>query len=482
MTVNYLIKCPVCGTITRMRSPAGYVYRTPVRIHCGKCNTLLTGEFISDNEKVEAYYVPLNCEKVTNQAYDYYGEASGELICKKIVYLPDMGIVPPPGASPVFAFLDSMSQRNKDNFINYVCYCEDLNRNWDKEQIKYKLYNDKQIELIKTKFSKVADESGYSLDSDFDVLKYIYYSLFYDCGGIFRENEIKDKLSEINRHFRHLDKPALLEFINELETSSRLSLAQKKLFENFFAFVQVFLNLVPAIGANLYDNPSSIDKKYLGLTTCTFTDIKQFYQDAYENLLEISDVVVGLDNIETRKSYNAFMTKLTMPKFRKQSKGNRIKILNQSSFFSKELNLMSNAQEVRNAIGHNDFTYNGITQTIDYVVLSSGINKQTYLLDIAIECVHLMKSTFILSFYVYELYRYKHRVGNESIALNPIFYRKTKNQDRCPCGSGKKYKDCCKSIIEINKKKQYRTYPNRSNMTIIPQLDRNRKTNWFSKR
>ena len=83
MTVNYLIKCPVCGTITRMRSPAGYVYRTPVRIHCGKCNTLLTGEFISDNEKVEAYYVPLNCETVTNQEYDYYGEASGELICKK---------------------------------------------------------------------------------------------------------------------------------------------------------------------------------------------------------------------------------------------------------------------------------------------------------------------------------------------------------------------------------------------------------------
>ena len=117
----------------------------------------------------------MNCEKVTNQAYDYYGEASGELICKKIVYLPDIGIVPPPGISPVFAFLDSMSQRNKDNFINYVCYCEDLNRNWDKEQIKYKLYNDKQKKKIKTKFSKVADESGYSLDSDFDVLKYIYY-------------------------------------------------------------------------------------------------------------------------------------------------------------------------------------------------------------------------------------------------------------------------------------------------------------------
>lgn len=49
MTVNYFIKCPTCNTITRMRTPAGYIYKTPVRIHCGKCNTLLTGEFVSDS-------------------------------------------------------------------------------------------------------------------------------------------------------------------------------------------------------------------------------------------------------------------------------------------------------------------------------------------------------------------------------------------------------------------------------------------------
>lgn len=77
MTVNYFIKCPTCNTITRMRTPAGYIYKTPVRIHCGKCNTLLTGEFVSDNEKEKAYYTPNNCEEVKPQAFDYFGEASG---------------------------------------------------------------------------------------------------------------------------------------------------------------------------------------------------------------------------------------------------------------------------------------------------------------------------------------------------------------------------------------------------------------------
>ena len=51
-------------------------------------------------------------------------------------------------------------------------------------------------------------------------------------------------------------------------------------------------------------------------------------------MLEISDVVIGLDNIETRKSYDVFMTKLTMQKFRQQRKGNRIKILNQAGLGS----------------------------------------------------------------------------------------------------------------------------------------------------
>lgn len=466
MTVNYFIKCPACGTITRIRTPAGYVYSTPVRIHCGKCDTLLTGEFISDNKRFKAYYIPSNCEQVDFQAYEYYGEASGELLSNKIEYFPGDGTdYLPPKPSPVFAFMDSMSQHDKDNFINYVCYCEYLKKNWDMEQIKYKLYKNGQAELIKKKFAKSAEECGYTLDSDFDVLRYIYYSFFFDCGGIFKEKILINKLIEINRHFRHLNKTALRDFICELESSSRLSSAQNKVFEVFFAFVQVSMNLAPAIGANLYDEPSSIDKSLLGLTTCTFLDIKQFYQDTYESLLESSDIVIGLDNIEARESFNSFKTKLDMSKFRNQKKGNKIKFLDQHEFFSGEFNMMLDSPDLRNAIGHNDYTYTGTTQIVDYGVSSQGIRKQSYLLDIAIECVQLMQSAFILGFYIYELYRYKQRVEDGGILLNPVFYRKSKGQDHCPCGSGKKYKNCCKVTIESHKKKFNREYPHKSSMT-----------------
>lgn len=83
MTVNYYIKCPTCNTITHMRTPAGYIYKTPVRIHCGKCNTLLTGEFVSDNEKEKAYY-NMNPGWDTEDAIEHAGNAEWGYSCCNI--------------------------------------------------------------------------------------------------------------------------------------------------------------------------------------------------------------------------------------------------------------------------------------------------------------------------------------------------------------------------------------------------------------
>lgn len=464
MTVNYFIECPVCGTVTRMRNPAGYIYSTPVRVHCGKCNTLLTGEFISDNEKMKAYYVPGNCKEVLPQNYDYFGEASGEILCRKIEHLPggEEDFYNPIRFSPVFGFFESMDMDDQNNFINYVCFAHNLSKHWDSEQIKYNLFLNGQVDLIKEKYEKDAKSLGYDLSSDFEIMRYIYYSFFFDCGGIFKKKAIKKTLLEINDHFRHLNIQALREYIDFLDIKNRIASVQRKLFEIMFSYIKIVKNLIPAVCANLYENPTNIDKDMLGLTTCSFEDIKNFYQDSYESLAECCDLVVGLDNIENRGSFNLFTNKLNMNKFVEQSKGNRIKHLGNSEFFAKMFNVSSDSNELRNAIGHNDFNYNGIQQIIEYTVRTTSENKTSYLLDVAVECVKLMQSTYVLMFLLYEIQRYKLRVGRESIAMNPILYSKAKNQSRCPCGSGRKYKDCCKSTIaEITKPVDY---PNESGM------------------
>ena len=464
MTVNYFIKCPVCGTITRMRTPAGYIYSTPVHIHCGNCNTLLTGDFVSDNDKRKAYYISGNCKEVLPQNYDYYGEASGEILCRKVEFLPGKkeDLYNPPSLSPVFGFFESMDQDDKNNFINYACFAHDLAKRWDSIQIKYNLFLNGKTELIKEKYGPEAKALGYDLSSDFEVMRYIYYSFFFDCGGIFKKKTIKKTLIDVNAHFRHLNTQALKEYIDFLDTNNRIMTVQVKLFEIMFSYIKIVKNLIPAVCANLYDDPTTIDKETLGLTTCSFEDIKTFYQESYENLAECCDLVIGLDNIENRGCFNLFTNNLDMDKFMGQSKGNRIKHLGHSEFFAKIFNVSSNSNELRNAIGHNDFKYNGIQQIIEYVVKNSGEHKTSYLLDVAVESIKLMQSTYRLMFFLYEIQRYKQRESQESIVMYSVLYAKAKNQDHCPCGSGRKYKECCKS--KIPEKIKPLDYPNKSCM------------------
>ncbi len=463
MTLNYFVKCPVCGTITRLRSPAGYVYKTPVRIHCGKCKTLLTGHFISDNENIKAYYTPSNCEEVYDYDYDYYAEASGELLCTKLKTNNDKsGLLFQPNISPALSILCSIDLEQLDKFINYACYATTLSEHLDDWQIKYDLYLNHHNDLICTKYNKDAKRYGYSLDTEENITRFIYFSLFYDCGGIFKENEILKTLKLINYHFSHMNKTKLKEYIDILMQEERISLVQEKIFLTFKSFIKMIPYLLPALGASFYNDKSSIDKDELGLSTCSFDDIKPFYQDTFEVLSEFCDIIIGLDNIEKRNNYNTFKDKFTMKTFREQTKGNRIKCLDKNDFFANVFNLKSNSNALRNAIGHNDYEYDGIKQILRYKRnKKDNVIDETYLLDIAMECIDLMRSVYILTFIIYELLRY----DNNKINLHHLFYQNTKSQNRCPCGSGEKYSKCCKNNIP----KEFKTfsYPHKSN-TCLP--------------
>ena len=467
MTVNYFIKCPICGAVTRMRSPAGYIYSTPVRIHCGSCNTLLSGEFISDNEKIKAYYKPSNCESISTMNYDYYGEASGELLCAKII--PQKSNVEEtlmPRLSPVFAFMNAMSEESRAAYINYACYASEWSKNIDKNRVKYDLYLNEKFELIKAKYADIALQYGYDLNDN--VYQYIYYSLFYDCGGIFKKHDLQKKLCEINYHFYHLDKVMLNAYLDLLEKDNRIEQAENKLYVAFLEFQKIAPNLIPAIGITYYEIPDSINKNEEGITTCTFEDISHFYQDTFEVLAEFCDMVIGLDNIENRNSFDAFPNKLDMKKLREQKKGNRIKFLSDTEFFANTFNLDSSSNDLRNAIGHKDYKYNGISQEIIYKPKETATETcSKYLIDVALECVSLMRSVYILLFYVYEFKRYQRLKNGEVSLLHPLFYKHIKSQNHCACGSGKKYRDCCKKTIEKKKcSSKLKGYPQKADIGL----------------
>ena len=452
MTVNYFLKCPVCGTITRMRTPAGYIYKTPVRVHCGECNTLLSGEFISDNDKSKAYYVPNNCESVEAQAFDYFGEASGDLLSHKLIKLhvegDDIFLPPLDKFSPVFGFMTSVDEEDGTRFLDFACHISSLTESWDDHRIKYDLYLSERHQLLAKKYSDDAARYGCDLSSDADVLEYVYRSLFYDVGGIFKKKELVQLFRTINHHMSHIVPSLLRQFISELQENNRLKLVQEKMFGLLDDYQRIAKFLHPALSAMYYRDAAEIDKSMLGISTCSFEDIKHFYQNTFEVLVEYSDIIIGLDNIENRGNFNTFDDTWNMKVYREQKKGNRINKLHSSEFFVRTFALPTTSSSLRNAIGHSDYKYTGAEQEISYPEKTgSAVILTSHLLDVAMECCSMMRSMYVLSFIVYEILRCNLRAADKPMPMHPLIYKGAKTQSRCPCGSNKKYKNCCLPIV-----------------------------------
>ena len=455
MTVNYYIKCPICGTVTRMRTPAGYIYKQPVHIHCGNCNTLLTGEFICDNERVRACFMPINCEAVARTAeYEYDGQTSGELLSHKIAYVPeDMRNGMPLTFSPAMEVAFQLGQENMRKYIGYATKLEKVQANWAKERILFDLFFDAKFDLIIKNYATEAEKTGYTLHSEYDILRYVHYRWFNLVSGIFKPSTLNDRLRTINSEFYHLDKNAVKKFCHDYCQSNNLLSIQKRLFKIFDDFLNICLYIMPAISTRYYLQDYSEDE-HKGLSTCTFDDIKNFYLNSFETLADLSVIVKALDNIKYRGDYDNFSEDLNFNSLLRLTNGKKIKTLNKEEFFSQNFNLADSSNRLRNAIGHNDYDYNGFTQTIKYHSDKAHPEREetASLLSVAINCIEQMESAMILSFLLFELIRIERYEDLETKPLHPMFYFRIHGDNHCPCGSGKKYKKCCREYIQNNAK------------------------------
>lgn len=196
-----------------------------------------------------------------------------------------------------------------------------------------------------------------------------------------------------------------------------------------------------------------------------------FFLDAYEALASCCDVIKCMDNIKYRNNYNNFGNNYDVNKFSTALNGNKIKELNHNEFFSNIFNLDSSSKELINAIGHGNYKYDGIDQLITYTPNSFNpqTTKSSYLIDVATDCIKLMRSSVILEFILFELLCEKYRVSDNVLRIHPILFARTNSGSLCPCGSGKKYNKCCKAWVKNNKKKiNSFNLPPKSSMRYTP--------------
>ena len=453
MNVNYLVKCRICGSITRIRIPIGHLEEYPISIYCGQCESILRGRFLMNQEEV-TYHVEFdNCDQVIDGDTNFFSEISGDLICNKVEECSNKDLY---YFSSRLPFIKSASNMGFDSMQEYINKLTKINvqiKEWEDNRTIFDLYLGRKYQYLPNVIVNKLPKEEYSLSNDLEILRGVHYIFLNTIENIFETDDFVSALKLINSEMTYIDNEKIKDFIDYLDSSDiDLVLYYEKTIEIFCNFMKIFRCLLPALSAKRYCE-GTIDYNEQGITTCTFDDIKMFYIDTYESLLSMAIIPICLDNIKIRNEYTIFKQinedNIKLEKFLKMNKGTRLNLLKQGDTFSNLLNLKFN-NKLRNAIGHNNYDFNGITQVIEYSPDPKNLEKKekNYLLEVAIECIDLMQAAMVMSDIIFHLVRKKNMFNGIYTCVNSYFYKHVSVNDKCPCGSGKKYKKCCKIIIE----------------------------------
>lgn len=464
MIIPKIAICPICGKKTYLRiEDGGYLKEYPIRFHCMNCRALIKGVYIMGN--VDGRYglhlynaVTEECEvdssarKIRNA--DYVIDISGELPCKMVRYF-DGNLI---SSSPFLEAAGQVDMQERIQRLQLFNYNMDEWRKW--RSIAFQLLDEGSIEYISTALHNKMGEYTYqcnhylkSLHCLQEVVQEETKSLFYQPT---QEEVIKLLLSELSE----IDRQALHELVVQIGGLQVVISYYKKIIDVFSSFMEIYPNILPAETYLRYKEKVQTD---VGIATCSFSDIKTFYQDAYESILSLAFIPVCLDNILIRGNYQSF-NKLYDYLFRRKKyavldndyyryialdNGMKLEKLNDAEPVQCFLNIPAN-RFLRNGIGHNNISYDGLTQEITIYDQSnpSVIKLRKQLMDMAIDCIGLTKTAVIVAEIL--LFILRQEVEKEGIhsIIHPKFYKGIQPNDKCVCGSNKKYKKCCKNEVE----------------------------------
>lgn len=262
-------------------------------------------------------------------------------------------------------------------------------------------------------------------------------------------------LPEIGSSILKLEKEQINSFIEYLNSHDGYGLNQMQEQINVLLgeFIETFPYLVPAFSLQFCEEEEeNIDFETEGTTTSTYDDVKQFYLDTYETLGNLLIIPAAIDNIKNRDDANNFINNdagiVSLDKFITSSKAHRFRLYNTNEIYMRTIDVRYN-QKLRNAIGHNDVEYETSTQKIIYIPDPRKREKKLseYLLEFEIEALSMFKTVLVISEYLYRLRELE--LLSKGVKPLPVEFptkerRKEKiyPNEKCPCGSGLKYKKC----------------------------------------
>lgn len=440
-----------------------YLKEYPIRFNCINCRALIKGNYnislpgqkglLLYNAQVEECEVDPNKKHIKNA--NYVVEISGELPCAEVRVFDGELLETTP-------FINAIDQIVMMDWINRLSSFSKNMEEWKTwRSIAFQLLDEGSIDFIPEAVRNMMGEYSYKCDNYLKALHCLQEVVQEETKYVFypeNEDSVITKLLEI---LMVIDRKKIHQFVDDKGGTSMLVSAYRKVIGIVSSFMKIYPNVLPAEAYMRY----KISDSALGIATCSFEDLKSFYQDAYESLLSLLYIPVCMDNILMRNDYTRFDDEITKfvnsPKFKGPSgtdyakyygmdNGKKIDFINSTEPLQGILEISVN-KDLRNGIGHNNFKYDGLKQiitTFDHRK-QDKIKMSKSLIEMAVDCLNLVRTAVIMGEIILFVLRQKLRQEGMHSTIHPRFYKNVGQNDKCPCGSGLKYKKCCKGDISI---------------------------------
>lgn len=465
MIIPKIAVCPICGKKTYLRvEDGGYLNEYPIRFNCANCRALIKGVYtigVTDgtnglhlyNAVVEEYNVDSTAKKIRN--VDYVVDISGELPCKK-VRIFDGNLI---SSSP---FLEAVGQVDIQERIERLRLFTHNMDEWNKwRSIAFQLLDEGRLEYVSIALKNRMGEYTYQCDNYLKSLHCLQEVVQEETNSLFYIPTQDDAIKNMLRKLSGIDRIALHNFVVQMGGWQVLISNYKKIISVFSSFMEIYPNILPAETFMRYTEKTATN---FGIATCSFSDIKTFYQDAYESILSLTFIPVCLDNILVRGNHQSFNRMYDYLFKRKKyadleddycryialDNGMKLEKLNDTESMQYLLHIPAN-RFLRNGIGHNNISYDGLNQEITIYDQKepSVVKLRKELIDMAMDCIGLARAAVMMAEML--LFILRHELQGEGVhsIIHPKFYKNVAPNDKCPCGSNKKYKNCCKNEVEL---------------------------------
>lgn len=391
MVNNFAIKCNVCDCKIRLRYQVSED-KCPISFLCPNCKTNISGNLQTiwhyENESIERipwhYDLKLNnASKIEYEDCEYVFELSSDLLVSKIKKAEEVDIITP------FIRLASICGKKFNQNSRFYNFLSIWTKEWNCIKINLDLCHNEKYDILLSRFT----ETYCCFPNDINAIMLTHQQLLNFCNKILPKN-ILHEYTKLNQRITSLKTNQDQEFETFISIFSLESIKdfERKLLHLIKQFLDNYPKFLPIF------NTLHIEKlDDFGISTLSFEDIKSFYQDSYELILELLPEIIGLNNIIRRKYLNNFTCGINNFETKINSYNSKFKryeeLLDRQDKFS-WLVTEKIQNHVRNSIGHFNYEENPIEQTIIFTDKHKNKKQQfnKSLIDVAKDCVYMFYS------------------------------------------------------------------------------------------